>query len=151
MQPLTVGAWADFNDPIQRRMMELSDVISYHGYNGMDLIEAKLKICGEYARPVICTEWLLRQGGNTVATMLPVFHARKIGCYNWGLVAGRTQTYFHGGSPQGPRAGGLKHDLFRRDGTPYSEPEVVTIRACTGVNKKAPPPLPITGKSNIKP
>lgn len=94
MQPLTVGAWADFNAPLSRRMLELSDVVSFHGYDVRAGIEAKLKTCAQYRRPVLCTEWLRRQGGNTFATLLPLFHERRIGCWSWGLVAGRTQTYY---------------------------------------------------------
>ena len=121
-QPLTVGAWTDFQSPLSRRMMELSDVVSFHGYDGRGGIEAKLKTCGEYGRPVLCTEWLFRQGGNRFETMLPLFRDRRIGCYNWGLVAGRTQTYFHWGSPKGtPEPAVWQHDILRRDGTPYSD------------------------------
>jgi hypothetical protein len=101
VQPLTVGAWSDFNAPIQRRMMELSDVISFHGYDNPSGMEGKIKICAEYGRPVICTEWLLRQGNNKIENILPMFHGRRIGCYNWGFVAGRTQTYFPWGSKKG--------------------------------------------------
>ena len=32
-QPLTTGAWTDFDSPFSRRMMELSDVVSFHGYD----------------------------------------------------------------------------------------------------------------------
>ncbi|MDR1385122.1 MAG: hypothetical protein LBJ67_14915, partial [Planctomycetaceae bacterium] len=48
----------------------------------------------------------------------------KIGGYNWGLVAGRTQTYFHWGSKKGtPEPEIWQHDLIRADGTPYLETE----------------------------
>ena len=32
-QPLTIGAWADLQSPMSRRLMELSDVVSFHGYD----------------------------------------------------------------------------------------------------------------------
>jgi hypothetical protein len=141
-QPLTVGAWTDFQSPLSRRMMELSDVVSFHGYDGRGGIETKLKTCGEYGRPVLCTEWLFRQGGNRFETLLPLFRDRQIGCYNWGLVAGRTQTYFHWGSPKdAPEPAVWQHDILRRDGTPYREREVAMIRYLTGASK-TPPPLP---------
>jgi hypothetical protein len=131
-QPLTVGAWADLHAPFSRRMMELSDVVSFHGYDGRAGIEAKLKICVDYGRPVLCTEWLRRQTGNTFAALLPLFHDRKIGCWNWGLVAGRAQTYFPWGSPRNaPEPKIWQHDLFHPDGRPYDPAEVEFIRRIT--------------------
>ena len=128
-QPLTVGAWADFHDAMQRRMMDLSDVVSFHGYDARAGIEAKLKLCGGHGRPVLCTEWLLRQGGNTPQTLLPLFRDRKIGCYNWGLVAGRTQTFMPWGSAPGTPVPKLwQHDLFHKDGSPFDPAEVEFIR-----------------------
>ncbi len=139
-QPLTVGPWTDFNSPFSRRMMELSDVISFHGYDDRAGMEAKLKICAAPGRPVFCTEWLLRQGGNTFEAILPLFKERKIGCWHWGLVAGRTQTYFPWGSPRNaPEPALWQHDVLHRDGTPYKSREAALIRFVTGVSKTAPP------------
>lgn len=129
IQPITTGAWADFNAPLQRRMIELSDIVSFHGYDAPPGIEAKLAICEKEGRPVICTEWLLRQHNNTFQTLLPLFQERKVGCYNWGLVAGRTQTYYHGGSPKDtPEPAVWQHDIFRHDGTPYQADEIALIK-----------------------
>ena len=136
-QPLTVGAWANLRDAMQRRMMEISDVVSFHGYDARPEIEAKLKLCGEFGRPVLCTEWLLRQGGNTPQTLLQLFRDRKIGCYNWGLVAGRTQTYMPWGSARGtPMPKLWQHDLFHKDGSPFDPAEVQLIRRVTGVSHR---------------
>lgn len=133
IQPLTTGAWADFNDPAQRRMMELSDVVSFHGYDAVPGVEAKLEICATYGRPVICTEWLVRRGGNSFETLLPVFRERKIGCWSWGLVAGRTQTYYPWGSPRGaPEPKRWQHDILRTDGSAFSAREVRSIKVTTG-------------------
>ena len=142
-QPLSTGAWADLRTPFSRRMMELSDVVSFHGYDARAGIETKLKICGESGRPVICTEWLRRQAGNDFEKTLPLFRDRTIGCYNWGLVAGRTQTYFPWGSPKGaPEPTQWQHDILHKDGTPFSEREVAAIRFLTGVSKRSPlPPI----------
>jgi hypothetical protein len=131
-QPLTVGAFADLQDPTQRRMMELSDIVSFHGYDNRDGIVAKLKICSGYGRPVICTEWLLRQGGNTFEALLPLFLEHRVGCYNWGLVAGRTQTFMPWGSePGAPEPSVWQHDVFRANGKPYDSEEVALIRKLT--------------------
>ena len=132
-QPLTVGAWADFRSPMQRRMMELSDVVSFHGYDPPQGIRAKLALCKEHGRPVVCTEWLLRQGGNTFEALLPLFRDERIGCYNWGLVAGRTQTYMPWGSKKGAPIPALwQHDIFRTDGQPFQPAEVQFIKATVG-------------------
>jgi hypothetical protein len=103
-QPLTVGAWIDFSSPLSRRMMELSDVISFHGYDAPEGLRAKIALCPEHRRPILCTEWLNRGTGNTVAAILPLFREAHIHCYNWGLVAGRTQTYM----PVGPEVRGIE-------------------------------------------
>ncbi|MBE7500166.1 MAG: glycoside hydrolase family 127 protein [Verrucomicrobiales bacterium] len=129
-QPLTIGAWVDFEHPFTRRMMELSDVVSFHGYDAPSGIEAKLALCGTYRRPVLCTEYLVRRDGNTFENLLPLFRDRRIGCWNWGLVAGRTQTYFPWGSPKdAPEPARWQHDLFRRDGTPYDTQELAFVKA----------------------
>lgn len=136
VQPLTTGAWADFNAPFQLRMMELSDIVSFHGYDAPAGIEAKLKICGELGRPVICTEWMNRHNNNTFEMLLPLFHERQVGSYIWGLVAGRTQTNYQFGSQKGsPEPAVWMHDIFRKDGTPYNTGEISIIRHLTGREK----------------
>jgi hypothetical protein len=128
-QPLTIGAWANFNSKMSKSLMELSDVVSFHGYDDVEGIRNKLKICEEYGRPIICTECLRRQVGNTFAAILPVFAERSVGWYNWGLVAGRTQTYMHWGSKKGdPMPKVWQHDIFYSDGRPYDVKEIELIR-----------------------
>jgi beta-galactosidase/beta-glucuronidase len=130
LQPLTVGPWSgDFNDPIAKREMELSDIVSFHAYDNREGVERKIALCSFYGRPLVCTEWLHRQGGNTPQTILPLFKEYNVGCYNWGSVAGKTQTYFHWESkPNTPEPEIWQHDLFRRDGTPYQEQEIKAFR-----------------------
>ncbi len=133
LQPLTTGAWADFNSPLSQRMLELSDVVSFHGYDPVPGIEAKLRICATHGRPVLCTEWLVRRNGNSFQRLLPLFRDRQIGCWNWGLVAGRTQTYFPWGSPPGaPEPQQWQHDILRADGRPYNTRELQFVKVLTG-------------------
>ena len=123
-QPLTVGAWSNLEGRMSRALMEMSDVVSFHGYDGPDGILRKSEICRAYNRPVFCTEWLHRQSGNTFETILPILADGRIGGYHWGLVAGRTQTYMPWGSKQGdPRPDVWQHDVFHPDGTPYDAKE----------------------------
>jgi hypothetical protein len=37
---------------------------------------------------------MARTHGNLFATHLPRFEQERIGCFNWGLVSGKTQTIF---------------------------------------------------------
>ena len=113
-QPLTVGVWADFDGEMSRRMFALSDVVSFHAYDDPQGVRDKITLCASFERPVLCTEWLRRQTGNTFENLLPVFDEHQVGCYHWGLVAGRTQTYYPWGSPQNaPEPTQWQHDLFR--------------------------------------
>ena len=133
VQPLTVAAWTDFSNPFQRRMMELSDVVSFHCYDNLDGLRAKLAICREYGRPVFCSEWMARTVGSHFETHLPLLKESRVAGWSWGLVAGRTQTYFPWGSPKGaPEPQQWHHDIFRADGTPWKAREVQFIKATTG-------------------
>lgn len=128
-QPLTMGLWADFNDPMSHRLMELSDVVSFHGYDAPDGIEAKIDLCEGAGRPVLCTEWLHRQSGNDFRSLLPILLRRNVACWHWGLVAGRTQTYCHWGSlPGSPMPAQWQHDVLHADGKPYDAEETEFIR-----------------------
>jgi len=128
-QPLTVGAWADFRGPMFVRMIELSDVVTFHGYDALAGVRAKIALCRLSRRPVLCTEWLCRGGGNTFAAILPVFAEHGVGCYHWGLVAGRTQTYMPWGSKKGdPMPAVWQHDVFDAQGKPHSAGEFEQFR-----------------------
>jgi sugar phosphate isomerase/epimerase len=132
-QPLTIAPWTDFNSRMSRRLMELSDVVSFHGYDDLAGLRRKMATCREYDRPIVCTEWLHRPSGNTVETVLPLFQAQHVGCYHWGLVFGRTQTYMPWGSkPDDPIPPLWQHDLFHADGKPFRPQEVELFRLLTG-------------------
>lgn len=140
-QPLTVGAWTDFNGIMSQRLMELSDIISFHGYNDITVLKVQIKSCQKYPRPILCTECLRRQVGNTFQIFLPVFSENFIGWYNWGLVAGRTQTYMHWGSKKGdPMPKIWQHDIFYPDGKPFDAEELDLIRNFEFDTSKIPMP-----------
>jgi hypothetical protein len=124
-QPLTVGAFNNWESDLSKLMRNSSDIVSFHAYGKKEDVEDKIRWAHSTGRPAVCTEWLHRQGGNTVQIILPLFMSNSIGCYNWGLVAGRTQTYFHWGSREGtPTPEIWQHDLIRQDGTPYDAREM---------------------------
>ena len=60
--------------------------------------------------------------------MLPVFSKHQVSWYNWGLVAGKQQTYL----PWGKKGQTIKDpwhwDLLWRDGKPYDPAEIELIR-----------------------
>lgn len=132
-QPLTVGLWADFQDEMHRRFAELSDVISFHAYDPPEGVRAKIEFLQRFKRPILCTEFLRRQVGNTFAALLPLFAQHKVGWYFWGLVAGKTQTYLDWSSKPGdPPPKIWQHDLLHPDGTPFDPAEVELLREWAG-------------------
>lgn len=131
-QPLTAGPWEYFeagSHTLSNRMLELSDVITFHSYDKPADVRAKIRRCQTYQRPVICTEWLNRLSGNTVAEILPVFAELGVGWYQWGLVAGKTQTYMPWGSKAGdPIPKVWQHDVFHPDGRPFDAAELEMLK-----------------------
>ncbi|MBW2621568.1 MAG: 1,4-beta-xylanase [Deltaproteobacteria bacterium] len=136
IQPLTVAPYGDFynifskNSLMTKRFFELSDVISFHAYETPDKIEEKVNVLiNNYDRPLICTEWLKRQDGGTFENILPIFAKNKVSWYQWGLVAGETQTYMHWGSKKGdPEPDIWQHDVFHKDGKPYDPKELGLVK-----------------------
>ena len=96
-QPLTVGSffWDDYMTEIRLCGERNSDVVSFHSYGNLNDLRERLDELAAYGRPMLCTEWLARHHGSTFASHLPLFRERNVGSYQWGLVAGRTQTYLH--------------------------------------------------------
>ncbi len=145
-QPLTSGVWdGDWSspetlNPIQRIQLEQSDVISFHNYSWPEDFEKRLEQLERYHRPILCTEFMARAMGSTFDTILPIAYKHHVAGINWGLVAGKTQTYLPWDSWQRPYV--LEeppiwfHEVFHPDGTPYREREVAIIRELTG--KSAP-------------
>lgn len=136
-QPLTAGAWAPvdgFPRRGERRLLELSDVVSFHAYEDPEGVKKKIEACAAYGRPLLCAEWLKRQDGNAFDAILPVFAEHGVGWYHWGLVAGRTQTYVPWGSKPGaamPETS--QHYVLRPDGSPYDAAELRLVRRSAGL------------------
>lgn len=130
-QPLTIGVWGGPKE-ISDRQIELSDIVSFHFYGDHNGMKARVAEFKTRQRPVICTEWMARTLGAKYETELPLFKDEKVGCYNWGLVNGRTQCQYPWGSPKdAPEPALWFHDLLRRDGSPKNSDEVNFIRKFT--------------------
>jgi hypothetical protein len=75
---------------------------------------------------------MARTRNSRFQTHLPIFREENVGCYNWGLVSGKTQTIYPWGSPMGaPEPKIWFHDIFRPDGSPFDPEEVAFIRKLT--------------------
>lgn len=141
-QPLTSGVWkGDWSSSeqmgaMERRQLYLSDVISFHNYDAPQEFERRVKWLTRYNRPVLCTEYMARGNKSTFAGALPVAKQYKVAAINWGLVAGKTQTYLPWDSWEHPYTDREPaiwfHEVFRTDGTPYRAEETELIKRITG-------------------
>jgi hypothetical protein len=140
-QPLTSGVWnGDWNDrakldAIQKIQLDLSDVISFHNYSAPDDFEKHVRELQAYHRPILCTEYMARGFKSTFEGILPIAKKYKVAAINWGLVAGKTQTWLPWDSWEKPYVGRepavWHHEVFHMDGTPYRQEEVDFIRKMT--------------------
>jgi hypothetical protein len=145
-QPLTACLDGSLGDQNLALNAAQSDIITFHGYNGDQLEPAILRIkAASGGRPVLCTEYMAREHGTTFQHSLPIFKKHGVGCINWGLVAGKSQTHFNwqtvekidelrkqgayikAGDPI-PEPPLWFHDIFRVDGTPFDPAEVEFIK-----------------------
>jgi hypothetical protein len=142
IQPLTSGVWAgdwshaDLESDTTKIQLAESDIITFHNYDWPEGFEARIKELLPLGRPIICTEYMARGAGSTFDNDLPIAKRYNVGAINWGLVAGKTQTYLPWDSWKRPYVQQQPmiwfHDVFRADGTPYRQHEVDLIRELTG-------------------
>ena len=120
-QPLTSGVWrgdwsADAKlSPMERIQLEQSDVISFHSYDDGQTFEKRINSLRRYQRPILCTEYMARGNGSTFQGSLPIAKKYNVAAYNWGFVAGKTQTHLPWDSWQKPYVGPGASDLVPRD------------------------------------
>lgn len=140
-QPLTSGIWlGDWGSdetlkPHERVQIEQSDVVSFHCYGDAADIERRILQLQRFGRPVLCTEYMSRGSGSTFQSILPVLKKYNVGAYNWGCVAGKTQTNYPWDSWQRPyekEPDPWFHEIFHGDGNPYRQEEADFIRSLTG-------------------
>lgn len=145
--PLSVAAWTTplpdsdahpYQTEIDRSALLHSDIITFHAYWNRQRVAQFIDYLEVLDRPVLCTEWMARQIDSRISDQLALFHERNVGCFQWGLVKGRTQTWLpwpddlvraHGG--QVDRSIWF-HDLLDETGAPYDAREIETIRTLTG-------------------
>lgn len=136
-QPLTAGVWRhDWSEeskltPVNKLMLEESDVISFHSYDDPEELEKRINWLTPHGRPLICTEYMARGNNSTFEGALPILKKYRIAAYNWGLVDGRSQTIYPWDSWKKTYTGEPDvwfHDIFRKDGTPYRTSETEFIK-----------------------
>ena len=141
-QPLTSGVYEidlkkseDQQDEIERIQLRESDVITFHNYSWPESFKAEIEWLRKFHRPIICTEYMARSVGSTFDTILPIARQYHVGAINWGLVAGKSQTWIPWDSWQRPyvteQPATWQHDVFHADGTAYRQREAEIIRSLT--------------------
>ncbi len=138
-QPLTAAPWRfDWSeskiDPFNKMLLDESDVISFHTYDGLDAARDRISQLSRFNRPMICTEYMARPNGSTFDPILGFFKEQNVSAFNWGFVAGKTQTNYPWDSWQKTYTDEPPvwfHEILRIDGTPYREEEVRYIKSLT--------------------
>ena len=139
-QPLTAGVWRgdlsnhDKLTEYNRVMLEESDIVSFHSYGDLPSAVRRVDNLRRYNRPMICTEYMSRGSGSTFDPVMGYLKEHKIGAYNWGLVAGKTQTHYPWETWRKQYTAEPElwfHEIFRKDGTPYDAAETKYIRSLT--------------------
>lgn len=132
-QPLTSGIWTgDWSSPqtlskTARIQIEESDIISFHDYGWPEAFLEHVHELRQYNRPLFCTEYMARGAGSTFDGTLPLAEKERVAALNWGLVAGKSQTYLPWDSWKRPYVDLQPtiwfHDVFHPDGTLYRPSE----------------------------
>ena len=136
-QPLTSGIWEGSREgsSIVNTQLNSSDFITFHSYDRSTTFNQRIAELAPLGRPIMCTEYLARTRGSTIDDILPIMKRHNVGAYNWGFVAGRTQTYLPWDSWDSPYTTAPQlwfHDLVKPSGLAYRNLEIMTISNLTG-------------------
>jgi Cellulase (glycosyl hydrolase family 5) len=140
-QPLTSAVWRNqWRDsekltPMEKLQLDKSEVITFHNYGSLEQLTTCVESLRQYERPIFCTEYMARGNGSKFDPNLGYLKDQKVGAYNWGFVAGKSQTIYPWDSwkkKYDSEPAVWFHDIFRADGSPYIPAEVEYIRSVTG-------------------
>ncbi len=134
-QPLTAGVWSKNLIELTNYQLTNSDIITYHNYENEKDHQLAIDSLRKFGRPLICTEYMARLRNSTFFNIMPLLKKENIGAINWGLVSGKTNTKYAWDTPM-PDGAEPKiwfHDIFRPNGSPYSQAEIDLIKSLTGV------------------
>jgi len=134
-QPVTVCKWKENDSYIG--MIEYcihnSDIVTFHNYGKYEDMAKEIANLKSFGKPVLCSEYMARGTGSTVENILPLLKKENIGAINWGFVDGKTQTKYYWDHPHNEtKIDPWHHELFKADGTPYSQKEIDVIKKLTG-------------------
>ncbi len=128
-QPLAVAAWTRPESAMSSRMLEKSDIITFQSFKSASEVEALLLLLKRYDRPIICSDWLMRQKDNNFQKILPLFSVNRVGWFNRGLVNGKTQEWIQQDDYRSETNPELwQQDVFTADGEAYDEEEIQMIQ-----------------------
>jgi hypothetical protein len=139
IQPLSAGVWNKDLFDLNSCQLTSSDVITYHNYEDENAHRQTIDSLKKYGRPMICTEYMARLRNSTFFNIMPMLKKENVGAINWGLVSGKTNTKYAWDTPM-PDGSEPKiwfHDIFRPDGSPYSQAEIDLIKSLTGVKSSS--------------
>jgi hypothetical protein len=133
-QPLSVGVWNGELVDLNKYQLENSDVITYHNYSKPENHKAQIDSLRKYGKPLICTEYMARTRGSLFENIMPMLKQENVGAYNWGFVAGKTNTIYAWDAPMpdGKEPKIWFHDILRNNGIPFDKKEVDLIKSLTG-------------------
>ncbi len=127
-QPLSIDVWNN-DKRLNEIVFAASDIITFHNYGNKEDLSKQINELKQRNRPMLCTEWMNRPNGSTIATNLSVFYNEKVGCMLWGLVNGKTQTDLPWGHRPGDPAPKIwQHDLYHGDFTVYDKAEIDLVK-----------------------
>jgi len=144
-QPITMAPWKedwssdDVLTALDNYMFTHSDIISFHCYENKEEMESRILTLKRFGRPMLCTEYMARPFKNTFQEILPILEKYQVGAYNWGLVAGKTQTHcpWDSWNTKYENEPALWfHDIFRENGEAYKPEEVEFLKSFTKAKKK---------------
>ena len=120
--------------------LENSDVITYHNYSDRQNHQAMIDSLRAYDRPLICTEYMARTRNSLFKDIMPMLKEENVGAYNWGLVAGKSNTIYAWDNPMpdGREPKTWFHDIFRKDGSPFDRTEIALIKRLSKTEELVP-------------
>lgn len=129
-QPLAVAAWSRLGSAMSTRMLERSDIITFQSFENASQVEDLLMLLRRFDRPVICSDWLMRQQDSTFEKLLPLFSVNRVGWFNRGLVRGKTQQWIQQKQYRSAADAEVwQQDVLNEDGEAYSDKEVELIQS----------------------
>ena len=134
-QPISAGVWFTQHPQLNKFQLENSDVITFHNYDDTVRLKKAIDTLRNYGKSIICTEYMARTNNSNFLNNMPVLERYGVAAINWGFVSGKSNTIFPWGSKEGSTEPAIWfHDIFRKDGTPFSKDEIILIKKMTQDN-----------------